>query len=65
MLTRTYTCDSCGKDISDGSDAEHRLVLSEDHIWRETLTATLSRLIDREHHFCRMECLDQWISKRG
>jgi hypothetical protein len=32
MLTRTYTCDSCGKDISDGSDAMHRLVLSEDHI---------------------------------
>jgi hypothetical protein len=31
-VTRTYTCDGCGKDISDGSDSTTRLVLSEDHI---------------------------------
>jgi hypothetical protein len=59
MLTRTYTC---GKDISDGSDAEHRLVLSEDHVWRDTLSATPPKLLDREHHFCGIECLDQWIT---
>jgi hypothetical protein len=65
MLTRTYTCDSCGKDISDGSDAARRLALSEDHIWRDTLSAAPPPLLDREHHFCGIKCLDQWIINRG
>jgi hypothetical protein len=64
MLTRTYTCEGCGKDISDGSDSTTRLVLSEDHIWREALSAT-PRLLDREQHFCGMKCLYQWIVNRG
>jgi len=40
MLTRTFTCDSCGKDISDSSDATHRLVLSEDILWRNPASGT-------------------------
>ena len=65
MLTSTYTCDSCGKDISAGSDAAHRLVLSEDHIWRrDTLSAATPPLLDGEHHFCGLKCLDQWITNR-
>jgi hypothetical protein len=41
MLIRTYTCDSCGKDISDGSDAMHRLVLSEDQVTILSFCSTL------------------------
>jgi hypothetical protein len=63
MLTITYACDSCGKDISDSS-AEHRLALSEDRIWRE-MSARPPPLLDRQHHFCGMKCLDQWIISRG
>ena len=63
--TRTYTCDGCGKDISDGSDSTTRLVLSEDHIWREAVSAIPPRLLDRELHFCSIKCLDQWIISRG
>jgi ribosomal protein L24E len=65
MLIRKYSCDTCGKDISDGSGAMHRLVLSEDHIWREAVSAIPPRLLDRELHFCSIKCLDQWIISRG
>ncbi len=63
MLTTTHTCDRCGKDISDRSDAVHRLALSEDHIWRDTSSTAPPPLplLDREHHFCGMKCLYQWI----
>ena len=64
MLATTYTCDSCGKDISDRSKAAHRLALSEDHIWRDTLSTAPPLLLDREHHFCGMKCLNQWIINR-
>jgi hypothetical protein len=45
MFTKIYTCDNCGKNISDRSDAAHRLALSEDHIWRDTLS-TAPPLLD-------------------
>jgi hypothetical protein len=64
MLTTTYTCDNCGKDISDRSDAAHRLALSEDHIWRDTLSTAPPPLLDREHHFCGTKCLYQWNTNR-
>jgi hypothetical protein len=47
------------------TDDAHTMRLEEDHIWREALSATPSRLLDREQYFCGMKCLDQWIINRG
>ena len=61
MRTTTFTCDSCGRDISDGP---HRLVLSEDYAVRNTLSS-VEQILNREQHFCGLKCLDQWSLDHG
>ena len=67
MLVRTYICDGCGRDVSDGrDDVRHRLVLSADYMLPSDINArSLPRLLDRDHHFCGMQCLDQFMVNHG
>jgi len=69
MEYNVVECDGCGADLSDFKQAGPRycLVLKSEYIllpkdWDGPLSA--EQPLDREHHFCGVRCIDQWIIKR-
>lgn len=64
----TCTCDACGKDLSSVSSQPgyERLRLRAEPIpWVNGNGVPLvQKLLDRDHHFCSLECLTDWATKK-
>jgi hypothetical protein len=65
------TCDNCGKDLRHTNfEDEFRLVLScepKSHPGdgATTYATGFEPDINRQHHFCDMRCLGDWLKNRG
>ena len=64
MKTTSITCDYCEKDIEEKRGSDFCLKLSSDKVYsnrNEGLLIIMSPLINRDHHFCSFQCLQDWI----
>lgn len=68
MRISNVMCDSCEKDISSTSNCEdYRLHLEVESLPKNSPMVTLMgipRPLDRDYHFCDMDCLSRWATSR-
>ena len=69
MRTTTVVCDGCGADrTSTGNCEDYRLALVVESLPRHSHTVTAMAVtpdIDRDHHFCGINCLVTWLRQKG
>lgn len=60
-------CDGCQRDITEtGNSVDYRLLLIADRLPISGNTVTDMMIyppIKRDHHFCGLDCLKDWITK--